>query len=243
MGLSERLLSVAMMVTPGLSVADVGCDHGYLAIHLIRNNIVPHVIAMDINKGPLERAKTNIIQAGLTDSIELRLSNGLKELDVNEVDSIVMAGMGGPLMVDIMKAGAKICEGAKELILQPQSEIDTVRRYLEEAHYCIVSEDMVYEDGKYYPMMKAVHGEMKLSKEIYYRYGKILIMEEHPVLRQYLRYEKNQLLAIKEGLLQSEQTDKVLDRIKEITDDITIAEAAISESDRLDPVAIDRVIK
>ena len=243
MPLSERLQAVARMVTPGLKVADVGCDHGYLAIYLIKNKISPHVIAMDLRCGPLERAMQHVQEADLAPDIEIRLSDGLTELKEGEVESVVMAGMGGPLMIEIMQKGEDICDEVNEFILQPQSEIDKVRHYLEDNQYRIISEDIVYEDGKFYPMMKVIHGDMKLEREIYYRFGKILLREEHPVLRAYLRNERRQLLAIYEDLKTSETTERVEERLKEVSTDIAIVDEAIIMSDKISPVTIERDIK
>ncbi len=243
MPLSERLTAVASMVTPGLNVADVGCDHGYLAIYLVKKGISPRVIAMDINHGPLQRADENIREAGFDGKIDVRLSNGLEMLERGEVSSIVMAGMGGPLMTDIIDRGIDICDGARELILQPQSEIEEVRHYLEDHGYRIISEDIVLEDGKYYPMMKAVHGEMYLENDVYYRYGKILIKEEHPILRAYLRYEREMLRGIRDELLASERTPKVNERLKELERDIAIVNEAIGMSEKINPMTIERELK
>ena len=256
MYISQRLSSVAAMVTPGLRVADIGCDHAYLPIHLIQNRISPEVIAMDINKGPLERAAEHVEAAGLNEKIELRLSDGLSGLLPGEAECIVMAGMGGPLMNGIMDAAPLVCEAAKELILQPQSEITDVRLYLKDKGYHIVSEDLVYEEGKFYPMMKAVHRDRSVSstesgtlyrKDVYewlnaagyeseltelrleacYRYGGLLLKEKHPVLADYLKYERNLLLEIRDKLLNSDRTDKVSERLDEITHEISISDQAI----------------
>ena len=243
MPISERLQSVAGMVTPGLRVADVGCDHAYLAIYLIKNGISPHVIAMDVGDGPLDIAREHVQEAGLNEEIELRLSDGLGELHEDEADCVVMAGMGGRLMTEIMSRGEAVCANLRELILQPQSEIPMVRHFLEDNGYRIISEDMVLEDDKYYPMMKAVHGSMDLEKEVYYRYGRILLREQHPVLRAYLRHERKILKDIRDELLKAERTEKVLKRLDELADDIAMSEEAIAISDEQNPVTIERVIK
>ncbi len=229
MNLSRRLSAVANMISPGLCVADIGCDHAYLAIHLIRSGTSPHVIAMDINRGPLERARQNVEEAGLSDDIELRLSDGLDKLKPGEAECIVMAGMGGPLMTEIMSRKPEICDNAREFILQPQSDVEKVRRYLEKDGFGIVAEDIVYEDGKFYPMMKAVHGRMDLGKELYYRYGKILLEEKHPVMHKYLENDKKQLEEIRTGLLDSPETEKVSKRLEEITQGIEIVTEALGE--------------
>ena len=243
MSLSDRLKAVAAMITPGLRVADVGCDHGYLAIYLIRKNISPHVIAMDVGEGPLMRAVEHVREAGLTDRIETRLSDGLDKLAEDEAECVVMAGMGGRLMMKIMEDGGAVCSEIREFILQPQSEIEMVRHFLENNGYRIISEDMVFEDDKFYPMMKVIHGKMDLDKPVYYRYGRILIKEQHPVLRAYLRRERRNLLDIAEGLRQSGDSERVKIRLREISEDIAIVDEAIARSDKEHPVTIERVIK
>jgi Predicted SAM-dependent methyltransferase len=154
--LSDRMQAVAALVSPCKSMADIGCDHGYVAIELIRSRTCEKVIAMDINKAPLERAKGNISDYGMQEYIETRLSNGAAALMPNEADGIVCAGMGGRLVISILEQSrALICE-MKQVVLQPQSELDEVRRYLRTNGYLIEKEDMIFEDGKYYPMMRAL---------------------------------------------------------------------------------------
>jgi tRNA (adenine22-N1)-methyltransferase len=154
--LSKRLEAIASLITPGYIVADVGTDHGYIPIYQIQQNRSPSAIAMDLRKGPLQRAADHIQSCGLSDRIQTRLSDGPAALGVGEAETIVVAGMGGELVLHILTDGEAVCRSAKELILQPQSEIAGVRRYLREHAYRIVAENMIYEDGKYYPMMRVV---------------------------------------------------------------------------------------
>ena len=158
MELSKRLYAVASLVTEGASVADIGTDHGYIPIYLTEQKIASKVIALDINKGPLERARMHIIGHGLKDQIETRLSDGLKAVDPGEVDTMIAAGMGGGLVIKILEEGKDVVDQLYTCILQPQSEIQRVREYLATNHLKIIAEDMVEEDGKFYPMMKVVHG-------------------------------------------------------------------------------------
>lgn len=187
MQLSQRLSSVASMVTAGNCLADVGTDHGYVPIYLYERNIIPHAIAMDVNKGPLERATLHIAESGMKEAIETRLSDGLAALKPGEADSVVIAGMGGPLIIRILSAYPETTESLKELILQPQSEIPEVRIWLYENGYEIVEEHMVFEDGKYYPMFKAVKNPQaeKLS-DLEYKFGKLSVLGEKDVLKAYL---------------------------------------------------------
>ena len=136
MELSVRLQAVADMVTEGTKVADVGTDHAYIPIYLVEHDKNPSAIAMDINRGPLKKAEENISSHNLENKIETRLSDGLKQLHLGEADSVVIAGMGGGLVVKIMEEGTLHKKYVKEWILQPQSEISKVRQYLNENGYC-----------------------------------------------------------------------------------------------------------
>ena len=192
--LSMRLRAIAGMVTKGNRLADVGCDHGYLSIWLVSEKTVPSAIAMDVRPGPLSRARENITRYGLEDYIETRLSDGLAKLEPGEGDTLVIAGMGGPLMERILKDGAKVREGFQELILQPQSDLPHFRHFLSEIGWEIVREEMIKEDGKFYPMMKVIHGEEEnILPDTPYTleewFGGLLLERKHPVLKEYLDRE------------------------------------------------------
>ena len=204
--LSMRLRAIAGMVTKGNRLADVGCDHGYLSIWLVSEKTVPSAIAMDVRPGPLSRARENITRYGLEDYIETRLSDGLAKLEPGEGDTLVIAGMGGPLMERILKDGAKVREGFQELILQPQSDLPHFRHFLSEIGWEIVREEMIKEDGKFYPMMKAVHGEKEnfLPGKPYTLsewFGGMLLERQDPVLGEYLKRE----LGIRDRILEKLQ--------------------------------------
>lgn len=241
--LSERLGAVAELITPSLRVADVGCDHGYLSIYLIENKIAESVIASDVRKGPLSKAEENIKIYGLTDCIDLRLSDGLREYKKGEVDSIVMSGMGGNLMMDILEAGKEVTDSAKELILQPQSEIQGLRHYLQDNGFLIISESMVYEDNKYYPMMKAVHEDMNWDREIYFIYGKILIREQNPVLHQFLIQERDFYVNLYSDLCCQSPTENVVARLRDVELALKYNNEALDLISSESAFEIDRVIK
>lgn len=217
MQLSRRLKAVADLVTPQNRVADVGCDHAYISIYLIEHNIAKHVIAMDVNKGPLERAKANISKKNLLDRIDTRLSDGLEKLEPGEVDTILLAGMGGVLMIRILEDGSESVQSVNELILQPQSEIAYLRKYLHSIGFSIINEHMLIEDGKYYDIIKAVRNTAKESyeKEVFYQYGKLMLENNDEVLKEYLRKEKETYLTVLDTLSRS-QTEKSLERIREV---------------------------
>ncbi|MEF9945836.1 MAG: class I SAM-dependent methyltransferase [Lachnospiraceae bacterium] len=190
MELSKRLQAVASMVSKGNKVADIGTDHSYIPIYLVEEGSCPSVIAMDINEGPLERAKAHITEHHLGNYIEARRSNGLQALLPGEVETVIVAGMGGALIMDIMETGKAVAKEVREFILQPQSEVEKVRRFLQSNQYQIIEENIIEEDGKYYPMMKVIHGEDTTYDLVEFRYGKCLLESKHPVLLQYLKREE-----------------------------------------------------
>ncbi len=205
--LSNRMRAVADLVKPCKCAADVGCDHGYIAIELVRGKVCERVIAMDINKGPLERASENIRLCGLSAQIETRLSNGLEALRAGEADCMVCAGMGGRLAASILTSGASKARQMKQLVLQPQSELFEFRRYLRENDFAIEREDMVFEDGKYYPMMSVVPAALaecidvdEKRRRIYDMYGRYLLESSNSVLLQYLLRQREKLALIRRGL-------------------------------------------
>ena len=151
--LSRRLKAIADMVTEGNRLVDVGCDHGYLPVYLMLNHKIPGAIATDVGKGPLARAQEHIAQYGMSKYIEARLCDGLQGVRTGEGDTLVIAGMGGPLMEKILTEGKAALPGFRELILQPQSDIPHFRHFLMEHGFCIIQEEMILEDGKYYPMI------------------------------------------------------------------------------------------
>ena len=216
MELSKRLYAVAGLVTEGASVADIGTDHGYVPIYLIKNNIASKVIAMDINKGPLERARMHIIGHGLKGQIETRLSDGLKNLEPGEVDAFIAAGMGGGLVIKILEDSKAVVDSLKFAVLQPQSEIAKVRKYLNRNGLVIIDEDMVEEDGKFYPMMKVVHGEPQVYEEYEYIFGKLLLEKKHPVLHKFLLREQYIQESIVEQLSRHIGSESAEQRTREI---------------------------
>ncbi len=186
--ISKRLQAVADMVCGPCRLLDVGTDHGYVPIYLVQAGIASRALAMDVNRGPLQKAEENIAAWHLEDRIATRLSDGLAAFEHGEADSLVIAGMGGLLMRDILAAGRSEgkLSGFKEMILQPQSDMDVVRRTLHGWGYYIDREDMVIDAGKYYTVLHVVAGQQKFDHPLEYLYGRYLPEHGHPVMHQYL---------------------------------------------------------
>lgn len=233
--LSKRLETVAALVTCGGVLADVGTDHGYIPLALFLQGKISRAIAMDIGRGPLARAAEHIAQYGAQAYIETRLSDGVAALFPGEADSIVVAGMGGGLVIHILTEGEAVCRAAKELILQPQSETERVRVFLREQGYVTEAEEMVFEDGKYYPMMrvsvKSASDSLQQHEKhcaLWDRYGRILLKERHPVLQEYLLREMDIQTKILENLRAQEATEPIQIRIREVEEDLRKNRAALA---------------
>lgn len=208
--LSERLLHIAGQIRAGQTLADVGCDHGYLPIYLVQKGCMQRAIAMDINEGPLQRAVEHIEREALGAYIQTRQSDGLEKLSPGEADAVIIAGMGGNLTIDILTRGENVVRTLDQLILEPQSELAAVRAFLREKNYFVEAEDLVLEDGKYYPILRVLpkrssdvltfSGESGLSPAVLDAYGHRLLAAHHPVLLSFLKKEKKQCEQILAGL-------------------------------------------
>ena len=227
MELSKRLQAVADLVGHNLIVADVGTDHGYIPIYLIESGKCEKAFAMDVNEGPLLRAKDHIRAYGLAEYITTRLSNGVKALEVGECEAVVVAGMGGALAVKIMEDGKEVFRSLEEFVLQPQSELEKVRQYLNENGFQVVAEDMVLEDGKYYPMMKAVNAEDSKYSLVELRYGRCLLNQKHPVLKMFLEKEENSKQMIIQSLKQ-QPGEHIKVRIQELENELEIVRETLA---------------
>lgn len=231
--LSERLLAAAGMVTKGNIVADIGCDHAYTSIYLCQAGIAPKVIAMDVNKGPLAGAKAHVEEADLAEKIDIRLSDGLQKLLPGEADTVLLCGMGGLLMIKILSDYPEVTASLKELILQPQSEVGEVRRFLHKQGYEITKEHMLKEDGKFYMMMRAVLCDepQNYEKECEYLYGKLLLEEKNEVLSEFLDRE-HRLRSDVLAALSGQDTENARHRKESLQQEFVLIEEARAQMEK-----------
>ena len=244
MELSNRLQAVADLLDCHDRVADIGCDHGFVSIYLIESKKASKCLAMDVNKGPLERAREHVIEKRLSTYIETRLSDGAKAIEFLtgedgksklEVEAALIAGMGGRLTIQIIKDSLDKFKCMEEFVLQPQSEISKVRQFVREIGYHIEKENMILEDGKFYPMMKVVcgkkeinyaeripksieksleEGELNVSdiQWLFDEYGEWLLKEKNQILLYFLQKEKSLYSDILENL---EKTDTLKSELRQ----------------------------
>lgn len=235
--LSARLNALAELVTPGRTVCDVGCDHGFLSIYLVQQGISPKVLAMDVRTGPLSRAQEHIREYEMEAYIESRLSDGLLAMKPGEAEALVCAGMGGRLMQKILTQSRDKAQGLKELILQPQSELGLFREFLRYEGYQTIAENMIEEEGKYYPMMKVMPTGKPIACEepLYDLYGRELLEKRHPVLKQYLLQHREAVMQIRDRLPESRegieeekvQESRTAVRLREVEEELTAINRAL----------------
>ena len=186
--LSTRLLACCQFVKPGDRVADIGCDHGYLGIHLLKNGIASSMIEADINEGPLDAARRNAVKFGVKDKMTFHLSDGLKKIP-QDFDCMVCAGMGADTMMSIIHdAYDWLADPKYRLILQCQSKRPELRQWLYDKGFRINRETLA-KDGKFvYSIMEVVfdpgHGISPAETYITPQ----LLEDNHPLLPEY--YER-----------------------------------------------------
>ncbi|TYO97311.1 tRNA (adenine(22)-N(1))-methyltransferase [Desulfallas thermosapovorans] len=187
MELSKRLAAVARHVPVGAAVADIGTDHAYLPVYLVRQGISARVVAGDINYGPFEGALLTVRDSGLEKYIDLRMGDGLQILKPGEVNVLVVAGMGGKTVCDIFEQGRSVLQQVRRLIIQPMRDIPEVRRWLTGNGWRLVDEDMVTEDGHYYVIIVAEPGMERPADSFVLEVGPRLLEKKDPVLKEFLK--------------------------------------------------------
>ena len=203
--ISKRLLCCASMVTPGSRVADIGTDHGYLGIYLLQTGAARHVIACDLRKDPLENARRNAKLFGVDGEMELRLSDGLEKIRPDEVDTVVMAGMGGDLIQKILSQCPWRKREGLQFILQPQSAGNVLRRWLCEDGFEIRREEPVQDGHFLYTVMDIRQGEpAPLTPGTEYA-SPALLASGIPLVGNYLARVENALQETVRGLTNAEK--------------------------------------
>lgn len=204
MNIPSRLESIAALVHNGSRLADIGTDHGYLPIFLLKKGVIEYAVCSDIKKGPLANAEKNIKKYGLSDKTRLCLADGLSGINPGEADTAVIAGMGGEMIASILEAG--IPDGMEKFVLQPMRNINILREKLHNLKLRITDEKLTFEKGKYYIIICAEKGEQgRWSRE---EYMVSPLLKKEPLWREYAEKETNKLLRNLTELEKSEDKSK-----------------------------------
>ncbi len=199
--ISKRLKTITDCAKKCEFLVDVGTDHGYIPIFLVQNKIAKKAVACDISYGSVQKAKKNICTHNYCDYIETRLGNGLSVIKEGEApDQIIIAGMGGLLIIDILNNSKKIVDSAERIILQPQRDIDKVRKIVYKLGFKIIDEKMIFEDGKYYNVIICEKGIDFEYNESEYFFGRILLKNKNEFLKNQIDFELNKILRILENM-------------------------------------------
>jgi len=199
MELSKRLKFIAEHIDKCKSIIDVGTDHGYIPIYAIKNNLCENAIASDINKDPLKKAKLNATLEGVSNQVEIRLGAGLKTIKKGEAQGVIMAGMGGNLIKEILEQDKYMITSFKFLILQPAQNPEVLREYLYSNGYEILVEDLCFDDGIFYELFKVKKNQSIGNTElnpILYEISPMLLKNKHPLIHSYLESKEEKYIKI-----------------------------------------------
>ncbi|MFD2704159.1 tRNA (adenine(22)-N(1))-methyltransferase [Salibacterium lacus] len=232
---TKRLRAVAGHIRKGSVIADIGTDHGAIPIFAVRHNVAASAVAADVNEGPLAAARTNIIEEGLENRIQVRSGNGLHALHKEDsVDTIVISGMGGTLISTILEEGSALLNGVEHLILQPNMGAEEIRRWLRANGWKLESEEMIEENSRIYEILTAVPGEpdipyssISFVQEMQLLFGPFLMKEQnHAFIKKWMR-EKEEWERVLRQLNKAEKPEQVEDKKQELRRKIRMAEEVL----------------
>lgn len=208
---SQRLDTIASYVEPNSRVADIGSDHAILPVYLVQTGKALSAVAGEVNKGPWESARRQVLAAGLTKQVDVRLGDGLAVLADGEVDTICIAGMGGTLICHILEQGLHRLSSVQRLVLQPNVAERNVREWLYNHGWELQGESILKEDGVIYEVLNATKGDPQApyqgsewNRDIWFELGPFLWKERSPVLLEKWESEREKALRVARGLEKSQ---------------------------------------
>lgn len=219
MELSKRLQFIADHIDRCKTIIDVGTDHGYIPIYSVKNNLCEKAIASDINKDPVKKAEMNAALEGVKSSVEVRLGGGLEVINIGDAEAVVIAGMGGNLIRDILEKDIEKTASFKYLILQPAQNPEVLREYLYNNGYEIMEEDLCLDEGIYYELFKVkkINTAEKVSLDpIYYEISPRLLKDKNKLMLSYLESKEEKYSKIL-GFIK-DTSESALKRRKDIED-------------------------
>lgn len=218
MKLTPRLQAIADSINEYEVLADIGTDHAFLPIYLILNGKISKAIATDINKGPIDIADERIRKYNLEDKIETRQGNGMTVIEPNEADAVVIAGMGGMLIADIIEQSKSVARAAKIIVMQPMLDSGKLRRYLLQSGFEIFEEELAKEDRKIYEIIWARYTGKSIEAANMMDIGPIIIEKKHLLAKDLIDKKVTELNNIIEklSLVESELSQKRFQECKEL---------------------------
>lgn len=214
--LSKRLDVIAGLVEEAKVVADVGTDHGYIPNYLVENGLAEMVYATDISADSLQKNVDMVKLRGNSERIISLVGDGLVPVEGRDVDTVIIAGMGGLLMMNILEKSRDFAKGVRRFILQPQSSTYELREYLYSHEYKIIREVMVEDSNKLYEVLLVEHGHMELETELHLKYGKNLLEDCDDVFLKFIKreYDNNVLILEKLSENSSEKSEAKIAELK-----------------------------
>ena len=188
MKINDRLKKIGDLVDANSFCLDIGCDHAFLDIYLVKKNKNIKAIASDIAEGPLNQARENIKREGLEDKIEVRLGNGL-DTYTDEVNTIIISGMGGRNMIGIFKNNMKVLKNIDTIILSPNNYQIDVKKFLVKNGFYIDDEELVKDKKFIYQIIKFKKGKRHYSRKEYF-FGPVLLQKKGALFEEYYKREK-----------------------------------------------------
>lgn len=229
--LSKRLQAIADFVEDGDRIADIGTDHAFLPIALVEEGHVPYAIASDVGEGPVAIAKQNVAAAGLTEKIDVRLADGLQGISESDnLDTVVIAGMGGELIVKILAAGIDHLDGTENLVLSPHRDTDQVRQWLSDHEFGILDENMIEDEGHVYEMMLVGH----TVPDVPYNaadlaFGPILRKKRDSLFMSELQRREAALRRVLNGLQDAADSDEIALKRAEVEAELDLVEGELND--------------
>lgn len=215
MKLSARLEMVLSLVRPCSCVLDIGTDHAYTVIELIRRGICREAVGSDVRKGPLRKAQDHVQQAGLCGKIRLVRSDGCEAFSSGDADTLIISGMGGELTARLLREDLArekpLLSGISQMVLEPQSEPAAVRRTVDSAGFLIEQEKIVEERGHVYMAFSCVPSDsIPEHGQAYYEFGEKLVQEKNHLYRKYLDKKRGTLERIRDSVVSSSKAAGLL---------------------------------
>lgn len=225
MKLSKRLFAIAEMVDPNSYVADIGSDHGHLPIYLVQSGRIEWAQAVENKMGPYLNLKHNVDANNLSSHISISLSDGISSLN-GGVDTLVLAGMGGQLTIDILSAHPEQLINIQTIIVDPHRDLMKVRDFISRLGYRIINEKMIKEDRIYYSIIKFSRGVLQRPyNEDELRFGPVIMENRGEIFRSYLLEQRKKLNAILNGPISASQRNRYLAVYRSVSYQVSRCEA------------------